>query len=317
MILRENLTLKLFRLIYFPIHFLLEITLTVLFLVLPFYTVHGGISIDGYASVFGIILASTSFILAVGISFLFSSSFHFNNKRAEFLSNEKNLKVIIISIIFLLLVRIGILAISFLYQIPFSFDRTAAILVLIGISTITPFLLHFLSNFEISPTRIFSLSKEAPLTIKIATIWLVFLIGAMQVFSTEIIVLFISLIILITCYFFFTLNKLAVSFSAIILFIHAAYSFFFAGIVFANSNQLITAFNLEGFDYNRIDVTIVNVFFFLIPGIISLIIAGNFYRKSVTGWVRSLYPSPDDELEITNYYAIEDEDDLPADFDYR
>ena len=48
-------------------------------------------------------------------------------------------------------------------------------------------------------------------------------------------------------------------------------------------------------------------FFFLIPGIISLIIAGNFYRKSVTGWVRSLYP--DDEMEIENYYVTDEEDE--------
>ncbi|MHA1557339.1 MAG: hypothetical protein ACTSPM_10445, partial [Candidatus Heimdallarchaeota archaeon] len=65
--------------------------------------------------------------------------------------------------------------------------------------------------------------------------------------------------------------------------------------------------NTDGYDYSRLDVTLVNVFFFLLPGIISLIIAGNFYRKSVTGWVRLLYP--DDELEIENYYATDEEDE--------
>ena len=308
MILKENLTLKYFRLIYFPFQILLEISLTVLFFILPFYNVHGGISIIGYASVFGIILACTSFILAAGISFLFCSSFHFNNKRVQFLSNEKNLKILIIGTIFLLLVRIGILAISFLYQIPFSSDRTAVTLLIIGLSTLPPFLLYFLSNFEISPSRTFALSKEAPLTIKMAAIWLVFLASTMQIFSTEILILIISLIILITTYFFFNLHKLAVSLSAITLFIHAAFSFLLAGIVFANVAEQVTSFNELGFDYTQTDAILVNIFFFLIPGIISLIIAVNFYRKSVSGWVKSLYPSPDDELEIIDYYAVEDED---------
>lgn len=306
MLLRKNLTLKYFRLIYFPLHFIFEITLIVLFLVLPFYDVKKGIPVAGYASVFGIILASISFILAVGISYLFISSFHFKKERAHFLSDEKSLKIVITGIIFLLLARIGILASSFSYQIPFSYDRTAATLLLIGTSTLAPFMLHYLSNFEVSPTRIFSLSKDAPLTIKIAMIWLIFLTGAMQIFSTQIAILVISLIILITSYFFFILNRLTVSLTAIILFIHSAFSFFFAGIVFANMNTQIAKFNEEGFDYSRTDVILVNVFFFLIPAIISLIIAGNFFRKSVTGWVRMLYP--EDEMDIANYYDGEDDD---------
>ncbi len=318
MILKENLTLKYFRLIYFPIHFLLEITLTVLFLIMPFSIQKGSFSTAGYTCVFGIILACTSFILAVGISYLFISVFQFRKEeRAQFFNKEKNQKIFIISIVFLLLVRIGILACALVFQIPFTaeFDRTAAILVLIGISTIPPFLLHFLSNFEISPTRVFSLSKEAPLTIKIATIWLVFLTGAMQVFSTEPVILIISLIILICSYFFFILNRLAVSFSAIVLFIHAAYSFLVTGIIFANMEEQVAKFNEQGFDYTQTDALLVNIFFFLIPGVISLVLAVNFYRKSVTSWVRSLYPDSESEMEITNYYADEDEDDSPDDFD--
>ncbi len=310
MILRENLTQKYFRLIYLPIHFLIEIALTVLFLVMPFFILAKSLPTAGYATAFGIILASVSIILAVGIFYLFICGFNFKKEQAQFLYNEKSQRIIIIGIIFLLLARIGVLAISFLYQVPFASehgDRTVATLVLIGVSTLAPFMLHFLSNFEVSPSKIFSLSKEAPPTIKIATIWLVFLIGTMQVFSEEIVILIISLIILITSYFFFILNRLAVSLTAISLFIHSAYSFLFTGIVFANLEQLRADFNSDGYDYSRLDVTLVNVFFFLLPGIISLIIAGNFYRKSVTGWVRSLYP--DDEMEIEYYYVTNEEDE--------
>ena len=312
MILRENLPIRKFRLIYFPLHFVIEITLLVLCLVLPFYDVKVGALKLGATSLFGIILASISFLIAGAMGYLFLTGINFKNEKASFLSNTNINQIISFSVVFLLLARIGVIALSFLYQIPFSADKTAAVLMLIFVSTLTPFMFYFISNFEDSPSRIYSLNKEAPTTLKLATIWMVFLVGAMQIFSTEIAILIVSLVLLFTSYFFFRLDRWAISLSAIILFIHAAFSFLFAGVVFANLNDQVTAFREQGFDFTQTDAILVNVFFFLIPGIISIIIGGNFYRKSVTGWVKSLYAS-DDEMDILSYYETDDEDSFDID----
>ena len=298
--LREELTLKLFRFIYLPISFLVEITLTILFLVLKFYSNETADILPGYLVYWGWILASSCLLIAIGLVIIFLSSFKFKNEQS-FLYKEKPIEFIIYLLVFLSLARIALIATSLLFYIPFSPEKTAAYLLILALSIFPPLLLYYQANHNKKSEKVYSLSKEAPISIKVSAFWFLFIAGAMQIFSTEPVILIMALVFLLTSYFFFNLYPLAVSVTPILLLVHSAASIFFSVIIFTNlTNQDILA------GYTPIEAIIVTTFFFTIPAVISLALTITFFRKKITNWVKEIQPKEDLEL----YYADEEDEIL-------
>ena len=209
------------------------------------------------------------------------------------------------STIFVIFLQIVSLAITQIYYALFYPDITSIYLLILALSLFLPVLLNFMANFEIKPEITYALSEETPTRIKLTAIWLIFLTGVMQIFATEWAFLVIGLIILVGTFFFFFLNRLAVSLMPIILLIHFAFSVLMAVLSFINLSNLIDTIKSLGYNFGTTQAIIMSVVVLIIPGIISLILGQSFFRRWLLDWVRSLHPEPEMEIQL-EYVGEED-----------
>ncbi len=305
---RENIPLKKFRLSIFPLIITLELTLLVLFLVMPYYDTEFGMLSYGYSLFFGWLLAGLSLVTIIGLLLLFISTFNLTNSPAkEFFHSDKRIQMIGFSIIFIIFLQIVALAITQIYYALFYPDFTSLYLLIIALSLLLPVLLFFIANFEIEPVGIYALSKETPTRIQLTALWLLFLTGVMQIFATEWAFLIIGIIILIGTFFFFFLNRLAVTLIPIILLVHFAFSALMTVLSLIDLDALINTIKDLGYNFGITQAIIMTIVVFVIPGIISLVLGQSFFRKWLLSWVRSLHPEP--EMEIQLQYVGEEEDE--------
>lgn len=307
---RENIPLQKFRLSIFPLIIIIEIALSVLFLSMPFYEKEIGVlSGRGYSLFFGWLLAIIPLFVIVGAILLFLSAFSLTNSPAqEFFHSDKKMQIVGFSTIFVIYLQIVSMAITQIYYVPFYPDLTSLYLLIIALSLFLPVLLFFMANFEVDPKAIYALSLETPTRIKLAAIWLIFLTGVMQIFSTLWEMLVIGLILLVVSYFFFFLNRLSVSLVPIVLIIHFVFSTVMTIISFLVLFSQMELLADITFDFGFTQQIIFTVTFLIIPGLISLLLGQSFFRKWLLAWVRSLYPEP--EMELIQYdYSDDDEEE--------
>ena len=297
--LREDIPIRIFRLIYFPIHFTVEIALVILFLISGFYNPITLKTTLGAVSMWGWILTLPSLFIICCIVLLFLSSFTMK-KANNFFTNEKNLQVIAYVLSYLSLARIALIPLSLLYIIPFGPSMAYANLLIILLSLLPPFSFYFVANFSKNPEKIFALSKSAPVSIKLTSIWLVLLTGLMQIFATNITILLISLTFLVVSYFYFNLYPLSVSLTPILMIIHSAFSIFFSVTIFTHLNDQEILI-----DYTPPQVITITTLFFVVPAIISLVLAITFFRKKTLQWVKDIQPTEDIEL----YYQTDEDEE--------
>jgi hypothetical protein len=307
---RENIPLRSFRLAIFPLVIVIELTLFVLFLVMPYYDIEFGALSRGYTIFFGWLLAVISLLVIVGVILLLLSTFQLANSPArEFFHSDKKMQLVGFSVIFVIFLQIVSLSITQIYYALFYPDLTSLYLLIIALSFILPVLLYYMANFEMDPENTYSLSHETPTRIKVTTIWLIFLTGVMQIFATEWAFLVIGLVILVGTYFFFFLNRPAVSLMPIILLIHFAFSALMAALSFIDLDNLISTISDLGYNFGTTQAIIMSIVVLIIPGIISLVLGQSFFRKWLLAWVRSLHPEPDMEITPFDYTEEEEEDD--------
>ncbi|MHA1531553.1 MAG: hypothetical protein ACTSR6_06100 [Candidatus Heimdallarchaeota archaeon] len=303
---RENIPLRNFRLSVFPLIIVIELAVSILFLVMPYFDSEFGALSYGYSIFFGWLLAGISLLVAVGALLLFLSTFNLTNSPArEFFHSETKIQLVGFSTIFVIFLQIVSLAITQIYYAIFYPDLTSIYLLILAFSLILPVLLYFTANFEIKPETTYALSKETPTRIKLTAIWLIFLTGVMQIFATEWAFLVIGLIILVGTYFFFFLNRLSVSLMPVILLIHFAFSVLMAVLSFINLNDLIETIESLGYNFGTTQAIIMSVVVLIIPGIISLILGQSFFRRWLLDWVRSVHPEPEMEIQL-EYVGDED-----------
>ncbi|MBK5113269.1 MAG: hypothetical protein KGD59_02215 [Candidatus Heimdallarchaeota archaeon] len=305
---RENVPLKNFRLAIFPLIIVVELTLSVLFLVMPYFDVEFGALSRGYSIFFGWLLASISLLVVAGAILLLLSAFDLPNSPArEFFHSDKKMQAVGFSVIFIMYLQIVSLSITQLYYALFYPDLTSLYLLIIALSLILPVLLIYMANYEMKPENTYALSHETPTRIKLTAIWLIFITGVMQIFAAEWAFLVIGLIILVGTYFFFFLNRPAVTLMPIILLIHFAFSVLMVVLSFIDLQNLIDTIKDLGYNFGTTQAIIMSVVVLIIPGIISLVLGQSFFRKWLLAWVRSLHPEP--EMEITPFDYEEDEED--------
>ncbi|HUU79100.1 MAG TPA: hypothetical protein VMX55_12200 [candidate division Zixibacteria bacterium] len=130
--------------------------------------------------------------------------------------------------------------------------------------------------------------------------------GIMQIFSTNLTILLVSLTFLLVSYFFFNLNLLSVSLTPILMIIHSAFSIFFSVTIFTHlQDQEILL------DYTQPEVIVITTFFFVVPAVISLILAITFFQKKILSWVKDIQPQED----LSLYYKLEEDDEEEIDED--
>lgn len=303
--LRSEIPLKYFRLIFFPIHFLIEISLIILFLVGRYYNPITLETSIGITSMWGWFLVIPSLFISACIVILFISGLKLK-KPSRFLTNDFSLITITYILSYLSLARIALIPLSLLYVIPFGPSKTIANLIIITLSLIPPFPMYFLANFTNSPQKTYALTKDAPISIKISMIWILFLTGVMQIFSTNLTILLVSLTFLLVSYFFFNLNLLSVSLTPILMIIHSAFSIFFSITIFTHlQDQEILL------DYTQPEVIVITTFFFVVPAVISLILAITFFQKKILAWVKGIQPQED----LSLYYEVEEDEEEEIDDD--
>jgi len=303
---RENIPLRNFRLSIFPLIIVIELTLSVLFLVMPYYDSKFGALYDGYSIFFGWLLAGISLFVIIGVILLFLSTFNLTNSPAkEFFHSDKKMQLVGFSTIFVIYLQIVSLAITQIYYTLFYPDLTSIYMLIIALSLILPVLLYFMANYEIEPKTTYALSNETPTRIKLTAIWVIFLSGVMQIFATEWAFLVIGLILLVSTYFFFFLNRLAVPLIPIILLVHFAFSTLMTVLSFINLSNLIDTIKSLGYNFETTQAIIMSVVVLIIPGLISLILGQSFFRRWLLDWVRSLYPEPEMEIQL-EYVGEED-----------
>lgn len=297
-----NHSLRKFRLFFFPLMFLLELSLAVLFLTMPFYRQPSREAILGSSLAFGWVLASFCLIIGFGTILLFLSAFSSRLPRFPLLSNHKRLRLVTFIVIFLVFVQIVLIAITQIYYTPFTQGTTAASLLIIGLSLLLPLLLYFAANFASGSSEIFALSAEAPLRIKLTAIWMIFLVGTMQIFATQWEIIVIGLILLGSTYYFFFLNKYSFIITPTVLIIHGAFSALVSIFYFANLNQQVANFQEMGFeDFTSTQAIIITTAFFVVPGSISFFLAQSLFRRWVIDWIKERNQVTDEELIIADY----------------
>ncbi len=303
---RKTIPLRNFRLTVFPLIIVIELALSILFLVMPYFDSEFGALSHGYSIFFGWLLAVTSLLVVVGALLLLLSTFDLTNSSAkEFFHSEKKMQLVGFSTIFVIFLQIVSLAITQIYYAVFYPDLTSIYLLILALSLFLPVLLYYIANLESDPQTTYALSKETPTRIKLTAIWLIFLTGVMQIFATEWAFLVIGLIILVGTYFFFFLNRPAVSLMPIILLIHFAFSVLMAVLSFVNLSDLIATIESLGYNFGTTQAIIMSVVVLIIPGIISLILGQSFFRRWLLEWVRSVHPEPEMEIQL-EYVGDED-----------
>lgn len=296
--LRANLPLKLFRLVLFPVLISVEIALLVLLLVMPFYSVSTLLESPGYTTIFGWILAVLALLSIVGMFLLMITSFELKGSKAtNFFHDMKKIRILTLVIISTIFIQIVVLAITQIYYTIFDRSTTPTTLLILSLSLILPIFFYFIANLEerIIP---YSLSKDVPLRLKLTTLWLVFLAGAMQIFSTEWTFIIIGLLVLLTAISFFFLNRYAAILTPSILLIHFTFSTVIAIVSLVNKEDFMQELINAGESITNPQVYAIVIFIFFIPGLISLILAQSFFRKWVLAWIRDIHPKPEMEIKL-------------------
>ncbi|NHJ83890.1 MAG: hypothetical protein FK734_00425 [Asgard group archaeon] len=289
--------LRLFGKIYFSIISCIELTLAILFLVLPFYSVTTLDLFIGYTTFFGWLLAALSIFIAVTFLFLFLSTFAFHSERmASFFNSEWNVRIISFVGFFLIYLQIVGLAITQIYYAIFDIENPYYVLLIVILSVLLPAFLYFIANFEESPSRIYALSRDAPLRIKLLAIWLIFLTGTMQILSVQWEILIIGLLLLVAAYLFFFLNRSAIAVVPSILLIHVLFSIITSVISFLYIDEFLVILATNGLITTKPIAYLFSVMILIIPGLISLILGQSILRKWVFGWIKNV--QPDIEMEI-------------------
>ncbi|NHJ41065.1 MAG: hypothetical protein FK731_13620 [Asgard group archaeon] len=201
---------------------------------------------------------------------------------------------VIISIIF---VEIIVLAITQIFYTVFDRSNTPVFLLILSLSLILPIFFYFIANFEerIIP---YSLSKDVPTRLKLTTLWMIFLAGAMQIFGTEWGFIIIGILVLLTSIYFFFLNRYAAILTPSILIIHFTFSIVIAIVSLVNREAFIQELLNAGEVITEPQVYAIVIFIFIIPAIISLLLAQSFFRKWVLAWIRDVHPKPEMEIKL-------------------
>lgn len=300
----ESIKLKFFRLTIFPLIMIIELVLSVLFLVMPYFDTNTYSRAMGYQLFFGWLLSVLSLFAFISILLLFLSSFNYKESRfSAFFTDERKVQIIGYATVFLLYLQIVSLGVTQIYQAPFMRDLTPLYSLILGISLLLSILLYFLANFESVPTRVYAFSEESLVRFKLTAFWLIFLTGAMQLFATEWSILVIGLLFLVTSFFFFFLYRYSVILTPIVLIVHFAFSSLMAGISLSDIITLLENLNTGGIEVSHPQAITLSVFFLIVPAIISIVLAQSFFRKWVLAWVKEINPEP--EMEVQLEYADE------------
>ncbi|NHK31919.1 MAG: hypothetical protein FK730_11245 [Asgard group archaeon] len=295
---RENLSLKLYRLILFPVLILVELALLVLLLVMPFYSTSTLLKSPGYATIFGWLLAALALLSIVGMLLLIITSFELKGSKAtQFFHDMKKIRILTIVIISIIFIQIAVLAITQNYYTIFDRSSTSITLLILALSLILPVFFYFIANFEerIIP---YSLSTDVPLRLKLTTLWLVFLAGAMQILAIEWGFIIIGVFVLLTAIYFFLLNRYAAILTPSILLIHFTFSAAIGIVSLVNKEDFMQEIINTGGSITDFQVYAIVIFVFFIPGLISLILAQSFFRKWVLAWIRDVQPKPEMEIKL-------------------
>ncbi len=295
----NKVTLFLFRIIFFMIIILLELTMSILFLVLPYYPLEGAIITVGYQTIFGWLLTSSSILIIIGSALLFSSAFTYTKDRLdEFFTSEKNIRIIGFSTIFLVFIQIVLLSTSQLYYTLYSSTIGYVYLQIIILSILPPISLYFLANFSTDLDKKYSLSKDAPLRIKLATIWMIFLTMATQIFAASWEFVIIGLGLLVTSYLLFYLYRTGATLAPIMLIVHFGFSVLMTVLSFVFMEETIQNLIASGEEITVPQAIILTTFVFIIPGIISIVLAQSFFRKWVLAWIKEARPEPEMAIKL-------------------
>ncbi|MBN1329234.1 MAG: hypothetical protein JXA54_07150 [Candidatus Heimdallarchaeota archaeon] len=294
-----RIPLFLFRVIFFPIIIFIELALSVLFLIMPYYPIEGAIVFIGYMTVLGWLLTSTALFIIVGSFLLFSSAFNYKNERLkEFFGSDKVMRIIGFLTIFLIFVQIVLLSISQIYYILYSTSVGFVYLQIIILSIIPPFFLYFLANFGKDENIKYALSRDAPLRIKLTALWMIFLTMTIQIFATNWEFIFIGLILLVTGYFFFYLYRSAATLTPITLIIHFSFSVLMTVLSFVFMDETIQDLMNSGEPVTIAQAALLTTFIFIIPGLISIVLAQSFFRKWVLAWIKEARPEPEMAIKL-------------------
>ncbi|NHJ05261.1 MAG: hypothetical protein EAX90_10580 [Candidatus Heimdallarchaeota archaeon] len=88
--------------------------------------------------------------------------------------------------------------------------------------------------------------------------------------------------------------------------IHSAFSIFFSITIFTHlQDQEILL------DYTQPEVIVITTFFFVVPAVISLILAITFFQKKILAWVKGIQPQED----LSLYYEVEEDEEEEIDDD--
>ncbi|NHJ48397.1 MAG: hypothetical protein FK733_11490 [Asgard group archaeon] len=296
---RSDITLKLFRLILFPVLMLIEGTLLVLFLTQSFYQVDSPDIVKGYSLVWGWVLAVIGFLLIIDFLLLFLTAFNYKNEKVmEFFSNNRAIRIITLATSGVLFAQIAILAVSQIFYTFLNRDYTSIYLIIIALSLILPVLLVFIGNLEPESEIPYSLSPETPMRLKLTTLWLAFLAGAMQIFAVEWSFVIIGTLVLAMTVYFFYLSRYAAVVIPSILLIHFVFSTVIAIVSLVNMENFIQELIAAGGSITDPQVYAIVFAVFITPGIISLVLAQSFFRKWVLKWIREVRPEPKMEIEL-------------------
>lgn len=279
---------------------IVEFALTGLFLGMKFYFPTPPHYL-GYQNIWGWILAISSLLLFIGLLFVFLLNFSIKGRFGELLENSTFSQGLVYFLAYFGLLRIGLISISLIYAIPLYPGPTPIFLLIFLLSFFPPILLYYLANSQ--SEKIYALSKETPWSIKLTGFWILLLTGAMQILSSDTtVIMIIGVILLISSYFYFNLNLMFIIVTPIVLIVHTAFSAFFSGAILSNLEHPDIVIS------DSKNITIVfTILFFIIPGILSLLLASTFFFKKNQAWIRSIHPP--DEMAISLYDYNEEKED--------
>ncbi|MHA1826911.1 MAG: hypothetical protein ACTSUA_09640 [Candidatus Heimdallarchaeota archaeon] len=296
---KQLVSLQWFRRLFFPFIFVLELALFVLFLVLPYYQISPPSALPGYLTVFGWLLAFSSFLVATSSFLLFLSSFPFINASLQrFFQSERAIRILGFTSFFTVFIEIVLLGITQIFFTLFASNVTPMFMIIIGLSLLLPIFLYFIANFSSDPQNIYALSSEAPMRLQLTAFWLVFITAFTQIFATQWEFVVIGGLLLLSAYLFFFLYRSAVVITPSILLIHFVFSLVLGILSLVKQKEIIQELLASGETITVLQATLLSVFIFLVPGIISLLLAQSFFRKWVIAWIRDVHPEPEMEIQL-------------------
>ena len=299
MLFRENLSLKIFRLIFLPLLSTFELILIILFLLMPFYAKETADVIIGYSIFFGWFFSLLSFLVFLGLLLLFLSTFNYRKLVLKsFFHKDNKIKILANFVFFFLYSQIIFLAITQSFYAPFINGLSILYLLILILSLALPMIIYFLSNFEIEPKQVYGFSKAAPLSIKATTFWMLFLSGASQLFSIVWEIAIVGLILLLTAYLFFYLYRYSITIIPLVLIIHFTFSIIMAVISFIFMNEIIIELTKMNFSITSQIYIILSIVILLIPGFISILLAQSLFHKKLIAWFKSARPEPEMEIKL-------------------